>query len=144
MATVEWKKPTRGWPGSLKLFHTHKEQSSFPRKGPLLHFPGSGCSNTGIWGYPRSWPVKGECSQILLRLVFAPGTPFHPVRRPRSLHTATIANKAPLTFGKQSQLEAVKQDEASQTFSKYLWSVNMLYPFYARKSFLKGEASTIK
>lgn len=28
--------------------------------------------------------------------------------------------KAPLTFGKQSQLEAVKQDEASQTFSKYL------------------------
>lgn len=92
MATVEWNKPTRGWARSLKLFHTHKEQSSFPREGPLLHFPGSDCSNTGLLRLLSSWPVK-VCSQILLWLVFTPGTLFHPVGKPRSLHTATITNK---------------------------------------------------
>lgn len=93
MATAEWNKAMRGWACSLKLFHTHREQSSFPREGPLLHFPGSGCSDTGTWGYSGSWLVKEVCSQIWLRLMLTSGTLLHPVGKPRSLHTATITNK---------------------------------------------------
>lgn len=93
MATVEWNKTTRGWPGSLKLFYARKEESLFLREGPLLRFPGSGSPNTGTRGYSHSWPVKKVCSWILLRLVFTPDTPFHPVGKPRSLHTAISTNK---------------------------------------------------
>lgn len=45
-----------------------------------------------------------------------------PCRQPLSLV------KAPLIFGRQSQLWALKQSKATQPFGRCLWNVNMLYP----------------
>lgn len=134
MATIEWNKPTRGWPSSLKLFHTSKQRSSFPTVGSSHSWQWD-CPNAGTAGeFTFLAAEEGGLTDtaeagVYARSLLGTRYPISSCKEARGhCREPPLLIKAPLTSGEQSQLQAVKQYGASQTFGRCVWSANMLYP----------------